>query len=98
MERTGYKSFCCGAGGGKMWMEEEAPRINESRTDEALATGARTIATACPFCTVMISDGIKARDKEEEVEVLDIAELVYATLPPEPDTPAKEEADAASKE
>jgi Fe-S oxidoreductase len=83
MSRTGYKSFCCGAGGGKMWMEEEAPRINESRTDEALATGAKTIATACPFCTVMISDGIKARDKEEEVQVLDVAELVYMALPPE---------------
>jgi Fe-S oxidoreductase len=101
MSRTGYKSFCCGAGGGKMWMEEDAPRINESRTDEALATGAKTIATACPFCTVMISDGIKARDKEEEVEVLDVAELVYASLPPEPaaekEAPAEKEAQAEAE-
>ena len=77
MERTGYKSFCCGAGGGRMWMEEEAPRINQNRTDEALATGADTIATACPFCNVMITDGVKAVDKEEEVKVLDLAELVW---------------------
>ncbi len=77
MERTGYKSFCCGAGGGRMWMEEEAPRINQNRTDEALATGADTIATACPFCNVMITDGVKAADKEEEVQVLDLAEMVW---------------------
>jgi Fe-S oxidoreductase len=80
MQQAGYKSFCCGAGGGRMWMEEEAPRINNERTDQALATGADTIATACPFCIVMISDGIKARDREEEVQVLDLAELVVASL------------------
>ena len=77
MGRTGYKSFCCGAGGGRMWMEEEAPRINTNRTEEALATGADTIATACPFCNVMITDGVKAEDKEEEVRVLDLAEVVW---------------------
>jgi len=77
MGRTGYKSFCCGAGGGRMWMEEEAPRINQDRTDEALATGVDTIATACPFCNVMITDGVKAADKEEEVQVLDLAEMVW---------------------
>ena len=80
MERTGYKSFCCGAGGGRMWMEEEAPRINQNRTDEALATGADTIATACPFCNVMITDGVKAVDKEEEVRVLDLAEVVWEAM------------------
>ncbi len=83
MPRTGYKSFCCGAGGGRMWMEEETPRINENRTNEALATGAKAIATACPFCNVMITDGVKAKDKEEEVRVMDIAELVLEAVEPE---------------
>jgi len=82
MQRTGYKSYCCGAGGARMWMEEAAPRVNERRTDDALSTGAKIIATACPFCTVMITDGIKARDKEEEVRVLDVVELVHNALPP----------------
>jgi Fe-S oxidoreductase len=82
MSRTGYKSYCCGAGGARMWMEEAAPRVNERRTDDALSTGAKIIATACPFCTVMITDGIKARDKEEEVKVLDVVELVNNALPP----------------
>ena len=80
MERTGYKSFCCGAGGGRMWMEEEAPRINEDRTREALQTGADTIATACPFCITMITDGVKAEDKEEDVQVLDVVEVVWQSI------------------
>jgi len=97
MSRTGYKSFCCGAGGARMWMEEDAPRVNVNRTEEALATGAKTIATACPFCMVMITDGIKAKDKEEEVRVMDLAELVYEALPPEPESkePAPTEPEAA---
>jgi Fe-S oxidoreductase len=82
MGRTGYKSFCCGAGGARMWMEEAPPRINENRTREALATGAKTIATACPFCIVMLTDGVKAANREEEVRVLDVAEVVFASLPP----------------
>ena len=81
MSHTGYKSFCCGAGGGRMWMEEEAPRINERRTEQALETEAKIIATACPFCNVMITDGVKAKDKDEEVQVLDVAELVLKCLP-----------------
>lgn len=84
MGRTGYKSFCCGAGGGRMWMEEAAPRINVNRTEEALGTGCSTIATSCPFCMVMLTDGVKAKDKDEEVRVLDIAEVLHASLPPEP--------------
>ena len=90
MPRTGYKSFCCGAGGARMWMEEDAPRVNNVRTEEALETGADTIATACPFCMVMLTDGVKARDKEEEVRVMDLAELVYESLPQEPTTAAPE--------
>jgi len=93
MAHTGYKSFCCGAGGGRMWMEEAAPRINTRRTEEALATGASTIATACPFCMVMLTDGIKAADKEDQVKVLDILEVIDAALPP---VPASTEAPAST--
>ncbi|MFH1129956.1 MAG: (Fe-S)-binding protein [Pseudomonadota bacterium] len=80
MPRMGEKSFCCGAGGAHMWMEEEGERINVVRTKEALATGATTIATACPFCNVMITDGTKAMDRDEDVRVLDLAELVSESL------------------
>lgn len=71
------KSFCCGAGGGRMWLEEkEGERINVMRTDEALATGSDIVSTACPFCLTMISDGINAREAEEKVKALDIAEIL----------------------
>jgi Fe-S oxidoreductase len=74
-------SFCCGAGGGRMFMEEHmGKRINHERTDQALSTGAKTIATGCPFCMTMMSDGIKDRGKEEEIRVKDIAELVAEQL------------------
>ncbi len=77
------KGFCCGAGGGRMWMEEHlGERINLTRTDQLLETGADTLAVACPFCMTMISDGVKDRQKEEQVEVLDIAELLAKSLPP----------------
>jgi len=59
MPRTGENAFCCGAGGARMWMEESiGTRIGTVRADEAIATGAAAIATACPFCTVMLSDGV----------------------------------------
>ena len=74
--RRGKRSFCCGAGGGRMWMEETiGKRINEERVDEALTLGVDTIYTACPFCTTMFEDGLKAREKEEDVKVRDIAEI-----------------------
>jgi Fe-S oxidoreductase len=77
MNRNKSKGFCCGAGGGRMFLEdEEGGRINEERTSEALATGADTIASACPFCMTMLSDGVKHFDKTEEVSVKDIAEIV----------------------
>jgi len=81
MDRNRAKSFCCGAGGARMWMEEDiGERINNIRTDQAIATGASTVAVGCPFCLTMISDGLKDRKKEEAVAALDIAELVWKAM------------------
>lgn len=74
-------SFCCGAGGGRVFMEEHhGKRINIERTEQALATGATTIAVGCPFCMRMISDGVKDKNAEEKVQVKDIAQLVAEQL------------------
>ena len=81
MPRHGRISFCCGAGGGRMWMEENlGRRINAERTAEALKTGAETIAVACPFCLTMLADGVKDAGAEK-VAVQDIAEIIAAHLP-----------------
>ncbi len=71
---------CCGAGGGWMWMEEKEPRMNDLRTEQLLKTGAKTMATACPFCKVMITDGVSNKGKSDEVAVRDIAEIVRDSL------------------
>ncbi|GAB4261684.1 MAG: heterodisulfide reductase-related iron-sulfur binding cluster [Deferrisomatales bacterium] len=76
MERCREENFCCGAGGGRMWMEEESPRINNVRAAEALETGAELIGSACPFCLTMLDDGVKAHKREEDVKVLDLAEIL----------------------
>lgn len=82
MKRCGSKGLCCGAGGAQMFKEEEkgTQRINVERTDEAISTGASIIASACPFCNTMLTDGVKNREKEDSIEVLDIAELVAASM------------------
>jgi Fe-S oxidoreductase len=82
MKRCRSNGLCCGAGGAQMFKEEEKGdiRINIERTGEALETGASVIAAACPFCNTMLTDGVKNKEKEEEVQVLDIAELVWASM------------------
>jgi len=81
MDRNRYKSFCCGAGGGRMWMEEKiGTSVNGNRAAEAVETGAKTVATACPFCMTMLTDGVKGQGKEQDVAVRDVAEIVAASL------------------
>ncbi len=81
MSHTGEKSFCCGAGGGRMWLEEhEGNRINEMRTDEAIAVKPDFVGTACPFCLTMINDGIASRGVGEQIKALDIAEILEQSL------------------
>ncbi|MBN8837877.1 MAG: (Fe-S)-binding protein [Sphingobacteriia bacterium] len=82
MKRCRTKGLCCGAGGAQMFKEDEpgSKRINIERTDEALETGASVIAAACPFCNTMMTDGVKTREQETEVQVLDIAEMIEQSL------------------
>lgn len=82
MKRSRSKGLCCGAGGAQMFKEPEKGKkdINLERTEEALSTGSGTIAVACPFCMTMLRDGMKAKEKEQEVQVMDIAELVAESL------------------
>lgn len=81
MEKTKETGMCCGAGGGRMWMEETiGQRINELRTEQAVETGANIVASACPFCKTMLSDGIGAKEVSEKIENLDIAEIVEKSL------------------
>lgn len=82
MKRCRSNGLCCGAGGAQMFKEEEKGdiRINQERTKDALETGATIIAAACPFCNTMMTDGVKNSNKEEDIQVLDIAELIAASL------------------
>lgn len=82
MKRCKSNGLCCGAGGAQMFKEEEKgqTRINSERTAEALHTGAGIIASACPFCHTMLSDGVKVHERESEIQVLDIAEMVAVSM------------------
>ena len=84
MEASRRQTFCCGAGGGRMWMEEtRGTRINAARTRQVLDTGADTVATACPFCMTMLRDGLAdagRADGEDAVTAQDISELLAATV------------------
>jgi len=81
MERNRIRSFCCGAGGGRMWMEEKlGTRINQLRTDQALQTKADWVGTACPYCLTMIGDGIKEKGLEGSLAAFDLSELVVQAI------------------
>lgn len=78
MKRSRSKGLCCGAGGAQMWKEAEPGKkeVNIERTEEALETGAEVVASACPFCMTMLSDGVKNKNREGNIKVLDLAELI----------------------
>lgn len=81
MGRCRERGFCCGAGGARMWLEEsQGKRINMERTDEALATGADVVSTACPYCLIMIDDAVRTQGRSDDVKVLDVAQLLEASL------------------
>jgi len=82
VENSRRRTFCCGAGGGQFWKEEEhgTPRINVTRLDQLMEAKPDTIAVACPFCTTMVSDATKAKGLEEQVKVKDVVEIVADSL------------------
>jgi len=82
MKRCKSKGLCCGAGGAQMFKEEEKGdiRVNFERTNEAIGTGAGIIAAACPFCNTMLTDGVKNAEKENDVKVMDVAELIAISI------------------
>ena len=81
MEQSRSESFCCGAGGGNMWYEiKTGDRINQNRVGQAVDTNAKTIAAACNFCNIMLEDGVKTTGNEENIKVIDIAEMVSKSL------------------
>ena len=81
MEQSKSESFCCGAGGGNMWYEiKTGERINQNRVKQAVSTDAKTVAAACNFCNIMLEDGVKTTGNENNINVLDIAEIVSKGL------------------
>jgi Fe-S oxidoreductase len=87
LHRHGHNTFCCGAGGARMWMEENmGKRVNNERTDEALASASDTLATGCPFCNIMLSDGVTERKASDRMQVRDVAQLLMQSIEIVPDT------------
>ena len=80
MPRSRDNGFCCGAGGGRMWMEEKAPKVNHNRVEEAVQSGAELVCSACPFCATMLSDGINETSRQEQLENQDVALLVLEAM------------------
>ena len=81
MRRCREKGFCCGAGGARMWLEENiGKRVNMERTEEALGTGADVVSTACPYCMIMLDDAVRANAKEDDVRVLDLSQLLEESM------------------
>ncbi|HEV2660807.1 MAG TPA: (Fe-S)-binding protein, partial [Ktedonobacteraceae bacterium] len=81
MHRNRNKSFCCGGGGGRAWMEEKiGSRINQNRVNEALETKAEVLAAACPFCITMFEDGVKGVEAEEKLKIEDISEIIARAI------------------
>ncbi len=81
MRRHRNKSFCCGGGGGRAWMEEKiGKRVNQTRVNEALETNAEVLAAACPFCITMFEDGVKGVEAEEKLKIEDISEIIVQAL------------------
>ncbi|HZA20767.1 MAG TPA: (Fe-S)-binding protein [Actinomycetota bacterium] len=81
LHRHGHNTFCCGAGGGRMWMEERMGRkVNIERTDEALASASDTLAVGCPYCNIMLSDGVTERHSDEQMAVRDIAQILLRSI------------------
>ena len=81
MERHHNRSFCCGGGGGRMWLEERVGKhINVARVEEALEKNPETVCVCCPYCMTMFEDGLKEKDAEEKVQILDLAEIVARAL------------------
>jgi Fe-S oxidoreductase len=81
LHRHGHSTFCCGAGGGRMWMEEHmGKKMNVERTDEALASASETLAVGCPYCNIMLADGVQERHADEQMNVRDVAQLLLASI------------------
>ncbi|MFN2524998.1 MAG: (Fe-S)-binding protein [Actinomycetota bacterium] len=92
LHRHGHNTFCCGAGGGRMWMEEHmGKKVNIERTDEALASASDTLAVGCPFCNIMLSDGITERHADEQMKVRDVAQLLLESVDYQPPESSAEE-------
>ena len=89
LHRHGHNTFCCGAGGARMWMEERmGKKVNTERTDEALASASDTVAVGCPFCNIMLSDGVSERKADDRMKVRDVAQLLLASIEFHPESSA----------